>query len=185
MRDDRNDQAGNGDREVAENGEALEALDQLSQGRGRHMQGAMKLIDLAELYCAAMLISEHREEPKQLVVKALGYASEMIAMRNAVMKEAHGRDMAESGFSETTREDLEREHADAEPAPAERSDKRNPDGSTPTYSMKADTGKLGLTFQGRHPDQEEVPDLTGEVSGTTTLTEEQVVSSPNPPYQFD
>lgn len=154
-----------------EKGVTQEALEALAQGRGRHMRGANKLLDLTELYAAALMIGEHRKAPKDLAVEALNYATAVMQLRNAVVEDAHSRDMAEAGFQEQTREDLEREAADTEPQPEpekscgtqraewlantaadpepvpEKSDKLNPDGSTPTYAIKADTGQIGAHVQ--------------------------------------
>lgn len=64
---------------------------------GRNTRGAEKLIMLAELYGAALLIGEHRKKPEEFAADALNYASAMMGASNAVMKDAMQRDAAENG----------------------------------------------------------------------------------------
>lgn len=95
---------------------------------GRNTQGAEKLINLAEIYGAAMIMSEHRKKPEDVAIDALQYASAMMGASNAIMRDARQRDEAKDGgqidkadadddwqplqYQEQTREDLQRE-ADA------------------------------------------------------------------------
>lgn len=64
---------------------------------GRNTRGADKLIMLAELYGAALLIDQHRNTPEVVAASALQYASAMMRASNAVMQDAMQRDAAESG----------------------------------------------------------------------------------------